>query len=130
MFSATKMPYDTQQTHRLNMGGKYSMLTRQNALHEWLTTKPHLHAYTLTPLAGDASFRRYFRLKTLQKNYVVMDAPPTHEVLSSFIQIAHILASQGIHTPDLFDVDVDQGFALLEDLGDTLLFTGLTTENI
>ncbi len=106
------------------------MLTRQNALNEWLAALPSLPAFTLTPLAGDASFRRYFRLKTAEKHLVVMDAPPTKEGLISFIQIGLLLSTHGIHTPHVLAVDLDQGFALLEDLGDTLLLNGLSPDNM
>lgn len=111
------------------MGGDYIMPLRQNALNEWLAQKEGLLSYTLTPLAGDASFRRYFRLKTVDMSYVVMDAPPEKEGLTSFIQVAGTLNSHGVHTPHIIAVDVHQGFALLEDLGDTLLSTHLSTDN-
>lgn len=123
------MPYDPQKTHRLNLGGDYIMPLRQNALNEWLKQQEGLLSYTLTPLAGDASFRRYFRLKTADKRYVVMDAPPAKEGLASFIQVENILNNQGIHTPHIIATDICQGFALLEDLGDTLLSTELCLDN-
>ena len=105
------------------------MLTRQNALNEWLAAQPDLPSYTIEPLAGDASFRRYFRLKTAQAQYIIMDAPPSHEGLVEFIQIGRLMAAHGIHTPQILAANTTQGFALLEDLGDTLLFNGLSSEN-
>lgn len=105
------------------------MLTRENALNEWLNHALNQSTFHIKPLAGDASFRRYFRVQTQEKPYVVMDAPPTKEGLSSFIHVNALLATHGIHTPHVFAVDYELGFVLLEDLGDTLLFTGLTPEN-
>lgn len=98
---------------------------RDTKRHEWLT---HIlgHAnFTITPLAGDASFRCYFRLHQNQQTYVVMDAPPEKEGLTSFLQIANQLTKQGIYTPQIHAFDEVQGFILLEDLGDALLLKEL-----
>jgi len=105
------------------------MSLRQNALNEWLLHTHQLTDYTLTPLAGDASFRRYFRLKTQDKRYIIMDAPPDRENLALFISVSQILKTQGIHVPDIAAFDTLNGFALLEDLGDTLLSTHLCADN-
>jgi N-acetylmuramate 1-kinase len=48
----------------------------------------------VTPLAGDASFRRYFRVRDGNRRAVLMDAPPPHEDPRPFITIAEILDQQ------------------------------------
>lgn len=98
------------------------MLTRQNTLHTWLDRAIGHLPFNLTPLAGDASFRRYFRMHQDTTTYVVMDAPPDKEGLLDFVEIAKILTEAGVRTPEIIAFDLDQGFALLEDLGDALLF--------
>lgn len=98
------------------------MLTRQNTLHTWLDSVIGHLPFNLTPLAGDASFRRYFRMHQDTTTYVVMDAPPGKEGLLAFVQIARALTDTGVRTPEIIAFDLDQGFALLEDLGDALLF--------
>ncbi len=97
------------------------MLTRQNALHTWLDKVVNGSTFRLTPIAGDASFRRYFRLHHDTSSHVVMDAPPGKEGLSAFINIARTLAASGVRTPEIIAFDLEQGFALLEDFGDALL---------
>ena len=106
------------------------MQTRETALNEWLKIILGETAFTLTPLAGDASFRRYFRLHTEGLTRVVMDAPPNKEAVAPFIQIAELLAAHGIHIPTIYAVDNKQGFLLLEDLGDALLLSVLSSENV
>ncbi len=105
------------------------MQTRENALNDWLITLFNDTPFTVTPLAGDASFRRYFRLRATGLTRVIMDAPPGKEALVPFIAIANALARNGIHTPMVYAVDYIQGFALLEDLGDALLLGTLTPNN-
>lgn len=104
------------------------MHERESALHNWLKKIFIESFYTLTPLAGDASFRRYFRLRSKEETYVVMDAPPGKEGITSFIDIAKQLQIHGIHTPTVFSFDEQQGFILLEDLGDQLLLNALSPD--
>src|SRR5205809_1894214 len=42
----------------------------------------------IRPLAGDASFRRYFRIHHGARRAVLMDAPPPHEDPRPFIAVA------------------------------------------
>lgn len=114
---------------QLNKGTKYIMQTRENALNIWLKTILVDTPFTVTPLAGDASFRRYFRLHAEGLTRVIMDAPPKKEALVPFIHVADILAKIGILTPTIYAVDHSQGFALLEDLGDQLLLGALNRDN-
>lgn len=97
------------------------MLTRENELNTWLNRLFNHDTYTLSPLAGDASFRRYYRIHHESASYIVMDAPPQQEGLSAFIAIARQFASFGVRTPNIFNFNLETGFVLLEDFGDTLL---------
>lgn len=71
-----------------------------------------------TPLAGDASFRRYFRLHGCRGTAVVMDAPPPDEDVRPFVRIGRHLLALGLSAPEILAEDPAQGFLLLEDLGD------------
>lgn len=70
------------------------------------------------PLAGDASFRRYERLQLKNASAVLMDAPPPHEDVRPFWALANYLAKIGCSAPRVLAGQIDQGFLLLEDLGD------------
>jgi aminoglycoside/choline kinase family phosphotransferase len=69
-------------------------------------------------LAGDASFRRYFRLQRACGTAVVMDAPPPQEDVRPFVRIARHLTALRLSAPEVFAEDEVNGFLLLEDLGD------------
>ncbi|MDI9819368.1 MULTISPECIES: aminoglycoside phosphotransferase family protein [unclassified Legionella] len=103
------------------------MQNRQNALNKWLGELFAQARFTLTPLAGDASFRRYFRLHTHNSSQIVMDAPPEKESLESFLAVNELLIQLGIDVPRIQAVDKEQGFAILDDLGDELLLGKLST---
>lgn len=85
------------------------------------------------PLAGDASFRRYFRLvegKAGKKGRqaVLMDAPPAHEDVRPFLSVARLLSDAGFAAPQILAKDIARGFLLIEDLGDRLMGPVLKTE--
>ncbi|WP_374466101.1 aminoglycoside phosphotransferase family protein [Ferrovibrio sp.] len=71
-------------------------------------------------LAGDASFRKYERLRLNNQPAVLMDAPPPHEDVRPFLKIARLLLQHGYSAPRILAEDADHGFLLLEDLGDDL----------
>jgi len=72
----------------------------------------------ILPLAGDASFRRYFRIMGEGRSAVLMDAPPPHEDPRPFIAIARHLHSLGFAAPGIIANDDAQGLVLIEDFGD------------
>ena len=73
------------------------------------------------PLAGDASFRRYFRVEQGARRAVLMDAPPPHEDPRPFIAVAEWLMGEGLSAPAIYARDLDQGLLLIEDFGDARL---------
>jgi aminoglycoside/choline kinase family phosphotransferase len=71
-------------------------------------------------LAGDASFRRYYRLNSGDRRAVLMDAPPPMEDIGPYIAVAEILRDLGLSAPEIYAEDREHGFLLIEDFGDDL----------
>lgn len=69
-------------------------------------------------LAGDASFRRYFRVYDGPRVAVLMDAPPPEEDPRPFITVARWLTEKGFGAPAILAADAEAGLVLLEDFGD------------
>ena len=69
-------------------------------------------------LAGDASFRKYYRVEREGQRVVLMDAPPPMENVRPFLNIARHLTRLGLSAPRILAEDPEQGLLLLEDLGD------------
>jgi aminoglycoside/choline kinase family phosphotransferase len=72
----------------------------------------------ILPLAGDASFRRYFRIVHGDRSAVLMDAPPEHEDVRPFVAVAEWLSSAGLTAPEILGRDLERGLLLLGDFGD------------
>ena len=107
----------------------------------------------LSPLPGDASTRRYFRLRRANSGALLMHQPQDAEAprcppnataeqrrvlgynavarlagadCGRFIAVAEFLRSKGLSAPDVYAADLKQGFVLIEDLGDDLYATALS----
>ena len=76
---------------------------------------------TILPVAGDASFRRYFRVVIPARQAILMDAPPPHEDPRPFIAVAQWLLDRDFAAPAILASDLDQGLVLIEDFGDDRL---------
>jgi len=79
------------------------------------------------PLAGDASFRRYERLRLDDHSAVLMDAPPPKEDVRPFVAVTGHLQALGHSAPKLLAKDEKAGLLLIEDLGDAT-FTRVIAE--
>ena len=121
-------------------------MTRSEALARLLSDTGFAEAER-RPLAGDASTRRYERLATPTRRAVLMDAPPSAESapcpptatpgerrlmgwnatarlaasrVEAFAAVDAYLRALGLSAPEIFGVEIDAGYAVLEDLGDGL----------
>ncbi|MCB4774153.1 MAG: phosphotransferase [Sulfurovum sp.] len=82
----------------------------------------------LIPLAGDASFRKYYRVADNFHRGIVMDASMQPESVEPFINIAHLLFETGVRTPKINAFDAEQGFIFMEDVGNTHFYDVVETE--
>ena len=98
---------------------------RLQALQEWAARQLGGDSLDATPASADASFRRYFRVTAKGRDYIVMDAPPAHEDCRPFIAVARLFADAGVHVPQVLAQDLDRGFLLLTDLGNTTYLSAL-----
>ena len=96
----------------------------------WLQQQLKHDRWQLTPLANDASFRRYFRLQDQDRSYIVMDAPPERENCKPFIAIAKAMKQLGLCVPEIYVEDLSQGFLLISDLGNDLYQDALSSATV
>jgi len=93
---------------------------RLTQLQRWLDSLSENTYTDLKPASADASFRQYFRVTNNKdnKSYIVMDAPPEKEDCHPFLLVTDLIRGVGVNAPDVISVDIQQGFLLLDDLGD------------
>jgi aminoglycoside/choline kinase family phosphotransferase len=107
---------------------------RRAALLDWLCTlsaEHRLQPDSLRSASDDASFRRYFRIDgdAAGQSRIVMDAPPPMENCAPFVHAAQVFAGAGMTVPAVLAADLEQGFLLLEDFGDTTYLQVLDERN-
>lgn len=85
-----------------------------------------LHNGTLGKSAGqDVSSRRYFWVERGGETQILMEAIPDKigddwpgHKMSDFVRIGKFLRAHNLHTPEIYEVDYEGGYMLLEDFGD------------
>lgn len=93
---------------------------RQQAMQDFI----HSHGWEgaeSTLLVDQASFRRYHRLSKNGKMIVLLDSPNPNapqERLPNVVAYSKILNDIGLRAPHVDAVDLQNGFALIEDFGD------------
>ncbi len=90
-----------------------------NKLEEWLE-KIGCEG-ELEPVAADASFRKYYRLKSSMHSGIVMDASAQKESVPPFIDIEHRLYEAGVRVAKINTYNLEEGFIFMEDLGNVHL---------
>ena len=76
-------------------------LKRIDLLKNWVSKKLQID-FSISTASSDASFRSYFRIKTLEDSFIVMDAPPQNESIESFLKIGKMLNSIEVNVPHIY----------------------------
>jgi aminoglycoside/choline kinase family phosphotransferase len=105
------------------------VVDRQQQLQRWIETRLQASPLALEPASADASFRRYFRVRSQGLTLIAMDAPPAHEDCRSFVRVASLMAAAGVHVPEVIAQDLENGFLLLSDLGTTGYLQALNADS-
>ncbi|WP_180176142.1 MULTISPECIES: aminoglycoside phosphotransferase family protein [unclassified Acinetobacter] len=103
---------------------------REQLIQTWITSVLGSDQFETHFLAGDASFRRYARIKLNNKTFMLMDAPPEKEDCVPFVTIDEFFDQNGVRVPHIVAKDLELGFLLLEDFGDVLLSTLLNEQTV
>ena len=123
-----KPPQAVQTIERGAVG--IGMPNRYQEFVQWAESRCGGVGFTVSPLPAGASGRHFFRLKFADNrpSVIARDAPARGDS-SRFAQIARLLANAGVHAPEVFAQDLDQGFLLMSDLGDESYLSTLNHKN-
>ena len=102
------------------------LVTSSESLGRWLE-KSSRSIRHVQKIPGDASTRRYYRILTDKKSYILMSMEPFEglDKEMSFLSVQRHLLQFQVDVPEIFDVDPSRGLVLLEDLGDVTLLRRL-----
>ena len=91
-------------------------MDRVESIKNWLKSQLN-HNFSIESASSDASFRRYFRITSNNKTYILMDAPPNLERIDHFVNITNKLIAAEINSPKIVSLDTKLGFILMTDFG-------------
>ena len=101
-------------------------MQRLQQLSDWLHQQIPDTSFNIAPASADASFRRYFRVSFNDgQTRIAMDAPPQHEDCRPFVCVAKLFEQASTHVPHVYAQDLERGFLLLSDLGNTTYLQAL-----
>ncbi len=103
---------------------------RLQALRSWIDGILSASSYELEPATGDASFRRYFRVRAGERSYIAMDAPPDRYDGRVYRRIAERMLQLGLNVPRILAGDLERGFFLISDLGERLYLAYLNEASV
>ena len=94
---------------------------REQLIQSWIASVLGSDQFETHFLVGDASFRRYARIKLNNKTFMLMDAPPEKEDCVPFVTIDEFFDANGVRVPHIVAKDLENGLLLLEDFGNVML---------
>lgn len=93
-------------------------------LNEYLKTSD----FRILQLAGDASSRKYYRVLSGAKSFVLMSWEPFDPNRYPLISVLNHFKKNNVHTPSVLHSNPSSGLMLLNDLGDVMLETKFLAE--
>ena len=88
---------------------------------DWLTSVIGTQSFNLEPLREEASNRKYFRIKTDKKSFVLVDNSENTEQAANFLYSSKLLINSSINVPEIYAFSEDLRFMLMQDLGEHTL---------
>ena len=94
----------------------------------WLKNTPY-EKYEVTIASADASFREYFRLTLDDESVLLMDSSLEKESIKPFLDVSARLLCVGVKAPRILLENVQEGFLIIEDFGNTHYLDILDADN-
>jgi len=94
----------------------------------WLAQTPYKN-YEIALASADASFRQYYRLTQGDETLIFMDSSLEKESLKPFLEITKRLLDVGVNAPQILAKNVDEGFLIIQDFGNTHYLNLLNEQN-
>lgn len=94
----------------------------------WLERTDY-RTFDIEVASADASFRQYFRLNKGGESYILMDSSREKASLAPFVDVTKRLLEVGVRAPKIVAENLDEGFLILDDFGNTNYLDVLNGQN-
>ena len=99
-----------------------------NNIRRWLNTTPY-RDFSIETASADASFRKYYRLISEDKSYILMDSSLEKESINPFLDVSNRLLHVNVNAPKILAQNLHDGYLILEDFGSINLLDVLNRDN-
>ncbi len=83
----------------------------------------------MEPIREQASSRKYYRVNSKGKSFILAFSDPQKELNNEFIKYSKFLITNSVSVPRIEAFDVENGFMLIEDFGDKVFLDEVDTKN-
>ena len=104
------------------------MLEVEDKLFKWVKSQITVIG-AMEPLREQASSRKYYRVISSEKNFIVAFSDPQKELNNEFINYSEFLLKNNVSVPKIEAFDSENGFMLIEDFGDKVLIDEIDSNN-
>ncbi len=84
----------------------------------WLSQTPYKN-FEIEVASEDASFRKYYRLTHNDSSFLLMDSSLEKDSLKPFLNVTAKLLKVGVKAPKILEQNLEDGFLIIEDFGNT-----------
>ena len=106
------------------------MAQASKSLQYWVGEVLGQRAPVLESLYGDASRRHYYRVRSPQQSWIVMDSSAELTEVLPFIELARVFQQHSLPAPAIVAAAPNAGYLVLEDFGDTTLLSVLQASKV
>ncbi|MBP7652221.1 phosphotransferase [Candidatus Dependentiae bacterium] len=101
------------------------LIYKNNVLKKYVSSEK----INIIPITTGGSSRKYFRISSVSDNYIYCEYNDKTE-LQRFIDITLILKSSKINVPEILNVDLNEKYILIQDLGENIVYNSIKNKEI
>ena len=85
--------------------------------------------FKIDEIKGDASNRRYYRLSSNKKSFILMDSSRENRNFTNFLKFSSIFEKHKINIPKILKRNMKENLLIVEDFGDNLIYKKCNPKN-
>jgi len=99
-------------------------------LTKYINNKIKNKNFLVKEIKGDASKRKYFRVKSKKHSYIVMDSFLEKRNFNNFLKYTKLFKNNNIKVPEIISIDNSKKILILEDFGNNLIYDKVNENNL
>ena len=98
-------------------------------LKKYINSKVKNRKFTISRIKGDASKRKYYRVKEENESLIIMDSSLEKRNFNNFLKYTKLFKNNNIKVPNIISEDSEKKILIIEDLGNNLIYDKTSKNN-